>query len=481
MFENIVDSWTENESGILDNLYKSLKGGDYLNRIMILNSDLKDFTKNYLLYEFDEESSPEELRSRISKANKLYFNYALRPKWTLRTFLFNNFESRPPNEILKKLNIFTFYNYYSDSIKDAMKDNFQIFITKTELSSIIDSVNLTIYEKLSRDISSIKIKNFLLQLFLIRYENESEYNLESTIPYSFLKIFLEDKSYPDFIDKFSVVKDLDTHTEISLKDIIKILTGKYITSGSPDTEDATPKNDESVDIADIVNIDNINTIDNEEIKAEEAELPINTSDTSENITIEDEEVKENISETESEILIDDYEAKPEFTIKPMKGAGSKKIDLTRKSEGSNDADIIKKSATDKNIKENNSKDKSKNTSGSAGDNNDNNKDKEKTGLLRKSIFKKTPEEDLSRNKQTSEKNEISNLFDEKRSEKILKKVYKSDLILMDMSFSKLKNIQNWEEASAQLKQVFKRNDVDIYNKDVVFFVDKLNEYFKNKK
>ena len=44
MFENIVDSWTEKESGILDKLYRSLRDGDYLNRIMILNSDLSDFT-----------------------------------------------------------------------------------------------------------------------------------------------------------------------------------------------------------------------------------------------------------------------------------------------------------------------------------------------------------------------------------------------------------------------------------------------------
>lgn len=461
MFENIVDSWTEKESGIIDNLYKSLKNGDYVNRIMILNSDLRDFTKNYLLYEFDEESTPEELKSRISKANKLYFNYALRPKWTLRTFLFNNFESRPPNEILKKLNIFTFYNYYSDSIKDAMKDNFQIFITKSELSSIIDSVNLSIYEKLSTDINSIKIKNFLLQLFLIRYENESDYNLESTIPFSFLKIFLEDKSYPDFVDKFSVVKDLDSHTELSLKDITKILTGKYITTGSPDAEETTDINDES---------------DDKVNKDDETESKKIKPDSKENITIEDEEVKEIKPDIESEILIEDYDPKPEFTIKPMKGAGSKKIELTDKSERSNVADTDKKVNIDKNDTADSLKDKTKIKTGSS----EENKDKEKTGLLKKGILKKSKEEDVTENKHTSEKNEISILFDEKRSEKILKKIYKSDLILMDMSFSKLKNCNSWEEASTQLKQVFKRNDVDIYNKDVVFFVDKLNEYFKNK-
>jgi hypothetical protein len=442
MFENIVDSWTEKESGILDKLYRSLRDGDYLNRIMILNSDLSDFTKNYILYEFNEESTSDELISKIEKANKLYFNYALRPKWTLQTFLFNNFESRPPNEILKKLNIFTFYNYYSDSIKEAIKDNFQIFITKTELTSIINSVNLSIYEKLSTDISSLKIKNFLIQLFLIRYEKESEYNLESKIPYSFVKIFLEDKSYTDFIQKFSVIKDLDSHTELSLKDITKVLTDKYNTSESPEKTESL---DVSTESGKVIDDDKIEFNNTEPVKNEKDEKEIESIEISDTV--------------------------PEIVIKPLNKIKNPAVETSGKEIETGKTEITKRDKKDSNVKI-----KDSNVSEPMKKINSDTIPKKETDI----IDKKKKSEYTDADTIKTEKNPISVLFDEKRSAQILKKIYKSDLILMDMSFTKLKECRNWEEASALLKQVFKRNDVDIYNKDVVFFVDKLNEYFKNK-
>ena len=442
MFENIVDSWTEKESGILDKLYRSLRDGDYLNRIMILNSDLSDFTKNYILYEFNEESTSDELISKIEKANKLYFNYALRPKWTLQTFLFNNFESRPPNEILKKLNIFTFYNYYSDSIKEAIKDNFQIFITKTELTSIINSVNLSIYEKLSTDISSLKIKNFLIQLFLIRYEKESEYNLESKIPYSFVKIFLEDKSYTDFIQKFSVIKDLDSHTELSLKDITKVLTDKYNTSESPEKTESL---DVSTESGKVIDDDKIEFNNTEPVKNEKDEKEIESIEISDTV--------------------------PEIVIKPLNKIKNPAVETSGKEIETGKIEITKRDKKDSNVKI-----KDSNLSEPMKKINSDTIPKKETDI----IDKKKKSEYTDADTIKTEKNPISVLFDEKRTAQILKKIYKSDLILMDMSFTKLKECRNWEEASALLKQVFKRNDVDIYNKDVVFFVDKLNEYFKNK-
>ena len=442
MFENIVDSWTEKESGILDKLYRSLRDGDYLNRIMILNSDLSDFTKNYILYEFNEESTSDELISKIEKANKLYFNYALRPKWTLQTFLFNNFESRPPNEILKKLNIFTFYNYYSDSIKEAIKDNFQIFITKTELTSIINSVNLSIYEKLSTDISSLKIKNFLIQLFLIRYEKESEYNLESKIPYSFVKIFLEDKSYTDFIQKFSVIKDLDSHTELSLKDITKVLTDKYNTSESPEKTESL---DVSTESGKVIDDDKIEFNNTEPVKNEKDEKEIESIEISDTV--------------------------PEIVIKPLNKIKNPAVETSGKEIETGKTEITKRDKKDSNVKI-----KDSNVSEPMKKINSDTIPKKETDI----IDKKKKSEYTDADTIKTEKNPISVLFDEKRTAQILKKIYKSDLILMDMSFTKLKECRNWQEASALLKQVFKRNDVDIYNKDVVYFVDKLNEYFKNK-
>lgn len=220
MFENIVAERIRKENSIVNDLAE-------INSASLDKSGLSDFTKSFLKYDVPDFQNKEDIENRIEKSNKLYFNYVIRPKWTLITFLFGNFESRPPAEIISKLDIFPFYKFYSNAIVSFIKDNFQIFITKTEASKIIDETNDVIREKLAADISNAKIKNFFIQLFNLKYGEQSEHNLESTIPYPLIKIFLEDKSYQDYRKKFEVIKNLNENYEISLKDIIKILTGKY--------------------------------------------------------------------------------------------------------------------------------------------------------------------------------------------------------------------------------------------------------------
>ena len=65
-------------------------------------------------------------------------------------------------------------------------------------------------------------------------------------------------------------------------------------------------------------------------------------------------------------------------------------------------------------------------------------------------------------------------------DKILSKVYKSDLTDKEKSFSKLSNFKTWPEASKHLKEIFKTNQVDLYNKDIISFVNILNDYYKNR-
>jgi hypothetical protein len=45
---------------------------------------------------------------------------------------------------------------------------------------------------------------------------------------------------------------------------------------------------------------------------------------------------------------------------------------------------------------------------------------------------------------------------------------------------KLSEFKTWKEASRYLKEIFSNNNVDIYNKDVLKFVNVLNDYFKKK-
>ena len=223
MFEDFVKKKIDSELNIVSSLPEFTKEN-------LLKSSLSDFTKNYLLTEAGNRFAEIDYKQFLEKSNKLYFNYTLRPKWTLLTFLFGNFESRHPEDIVSKLEFFPFYKFYTDSIGEFIKQNSQIFFTKNEIRSVIDETNMAIYEKLTSDISNEKIKNFFMQLFKLKYNGESGYNLESAVPFSFIKIFLADKSYDELKNKFQLIPGISDETEISLKDIIKILTDKFTLS-----------------------------------------------------------------------------------------------------------------------------------------------------------------------------------------------------------------------------------------------------------
>ncbi|MBK8549927.1 MAG: hypothetical protein IPL53_02260 [Ignavibacteria bacterium] len=421
MFEKFVLGKIDIENNILQQLIESIPEEETISKKIILTSDLSDFTKNYLMFDYSEKEGFEELSSKISRSNKLYFNYTIRPRWTLQTFLFNNFESRPPNDILKKINLFTFYSFYTEAIKGFIADNSQIFITKNEVTSIIDHTNKAIYEKLISGISNAKIKNFFLQIFILKYDSESNFNLESTVPYSFVKIFLDDKSFSDLEKKFSSVKGITGETELSLKDIIKILTDKYhLQEMIPHISKTDATKDSPAKLA-----------------------PLN------DMKKETEPIREKLKEDD-------------IIISGVKEIDLKKDEVKKKSTdypGLNENDVVTENIKQQDVPE-------------------------KTHSARLVNTDKKIKEPVSvQNEETiipKEDDKLKGLFSEKQLEKILSKVYRSDLIYREKSFDNLRAYKTWSEASAHLKDLFKVNNVDLYNKDVVTFVNILNDYYKNK-
>jgi len=357
MFEKFVHKKIVYESDIVRNLSE-------ISREKIVKSNLSEFTKNFILSGFSGKRDVNTVLTMVEKSNKLYFNFAIRPKWTLVTFLFNNFESRPQKEILKKLDTFPFYKFYTDSISDFINDNFHIFTTKNEITALIDDTDKAIYKKLTNEITNQKIKNFFLQLFRLRYDDESNYNLESTIPYSFIKIFLTDKNYIDLEKKFHKISNLNDELEISLKDIIKVLTDKF--SNEPNEEQKSEKKEPL----------KIKILPERKIVVEDKTEP--TAIYSEDL----------VKAAEEEVVLDAIRL-PDNKVK--------------------------------NIKE---------------------------------------------------------LFSDRLTQRILDKVYGSDVIYKEKSFEKLSNYKTWFEVTNHLKEIFQINRVDIYNKDVMKFVEVLNGYFK---
>ena len=191
----------------------------------VINSGLNEFTKNFILSESGNYGSREAVLKAAEKAVKLLINYTLRPKWTIVNFIFGSLDSKPSSEILKKVEVFTFYHYYLELIRSIALDSEQISVKKITIDSALESVNKDIYEKLTTDISSLKIKNLFVQVFRLKYGDNSEISLDMSVPYYFIKLYLDDKGYDDLLSRFG--SGFSDAGEVELKTIIKVLTGKY--------------------------------------------------------------------------------------------------------------------------------------------------------------------------------------------------------------------------------------------------------------
>ncbi|MFZ1322689.1 MAG: hypothetical protein WAT71_14115 [Ignavibacteria bacterium] len=442
---------------------------------LISKREVSDFTNNYLLFYLTDDTKAEDIPAMINKANKLYFNYALRPKWTLINFLFNNFESRSPAEILKKLKLFPFYKYYTDAVSDFINDNSMIFITKGEIENIIDRTNQAIHNKLIVEITGQKIKNVFLQLFILNDFYEEKYNLESVIPFSFIKIFLSDKNYSDILSKFDVLGNKQDHENIQLKDIIKVLTGKF--SDNENTDNDNTEEGRPIPAADyktqteISGSENSNDTTNsllkktQDIKGKEIELNISGTSIVENKNkISDKNSDENNNDKESDFSIKKIIKEPnEFSLK----------NSDEKRNDSDEGFVIKeKIASPKPVP-------SEHDLESMESNNDT---KEKPiGIP----LDETKQVSIDKNRDSEKvifkhKNiDFKELFSEKELDSILNRVYDSNLMARQRSFEKLNNYKTWFEAFNHLKEIFKNNKVDIYHKDVIRYVDALNEHFQN--
>jgi len=191
----------------------------------VINSGLNEFTRNFILSESGNYGSREAMLKASEKAVKLLINYTLRPKWTIVNFIFGSIDSKPSSEILKKVEVFTFYHYYLELIRSIALDSEQISVKKITVDSALESVNKDIYEKLTTDISSLKIKNLFVQVFRLKYGDNSEISLDMSVPYYFIRLYLDDKGYDDLLSRFG--SEFSDASEVELKTIIKVLTGKY--------------------------------------------------------------------------------------------------------------------------------------------------------------------------------------------------------------------------------------------------------------
>jgi hypothetical protein len=333
----------------------------------IAKSDLSLFTKGFVNIETNGENiNPDVLNQLIEKSVKLGLNYTLRPKWTLLNYIFGTLESVTVNIVTRKLEIFRFYKFYEETVRKYINEKNPLAITKSKVLSLFDDADTILHDRLLTDANAVKTKNFFLQLFRLKYSESTEISLNSSIPFGYIRIFLEDKSFYGLLEKFTVIKKLHDGREIELKDIIKIISGRFVSEGE--------------------SLKDIALTPGESYNVPEEEFEYTTPSEEMSKTFEEEPKQDEVKISER--------ARP-------------------KNEPENEVKLL-------------------------------------------------------------------TLFSREEADRILKKVFLNNKIQMYSVMNEIAEKENWDEASDKLKDVFLENKVDMYHKDVVLFVDALNDFFSKK-
>jgi hypothetical protein len=219
MFENFIDEKIKSEKDKIAAL-------DIKNAGDIKKTNLLPFVKKFIVRQAPADFTLNDVNFLLEKAVKLNFNYTIRPKWTLLKYLFSNYDSQRINNVLDKMEVFLYYRFYTDLIAKFINENSHIFITRKQVEDLISETNTVLYEKLVDKINGVKVKNFFIQVFRLKYDNDASINLDSTVPFVFIRIFLEDKGYHQVLARLKSKAAYEDETLISLKDLIKILTGR---------------------------------------------------------------------------------------------------------------------------------------------------------------------------------------------------------------------------------------------------------------
>lgn len=352
MFEKIIERKIKEETELAGSIQK-------FNSSDIESSHLPEFTKVFIIIEKPEGGFRADLEELIEKSVRLSLNFTLRPKWTILQYVFGSYDSAPVGQVNRKLNIFEFYKFYEEAISSFIKESGILVITKKKVIELIDDTNCLLYEKLMTEPSAVKTKNFFLQIFKLIYDETTDINLDTTIPFGFIRLFLEDKSFTEILEKFYSLRRLSDDKEINLKTIIKIINGKYLSEEeltvSPEPAEVT--RDELPDIEFVPSKSEIGT----EEYQKEAEEP--------------EPEKNEISLADSEVFA---------------------------------------------------------------------------------------------------------LFKSNKITKFQKKIFGGQQEKMLEVIRQMDNIGRWDDAAGVLKELFEKNNVDIYDGDVVYFVNTINDYFNRK-
>lgn len=222
----------------IDKELSAIKDLRTINKESVKKTSLSVFSKRYIINLPQPVIENPDFEKIISDSVNLLFDYSITPCATLIQDLFGELDSQKSLVVAKKLSQFRFYKYYPDTIINFIKEEDKVIVLNDEIRLLLKDTNIALYEKLVDNITGIKIKNLFVQIFKLKYFSENRINLDSTIPRTFVYNFLTDKNYSDLKSKLESIPSTGNENEISLKDIIKYLTGKSsVVAATPEQQE----------------------------------------------------------------------------------------------------------------------------------------------------------------------------------------------------------------------------------------------------
>jgi hypothetical protein len=185
-FFNAEVNWWIYEEQIRRNLSQQFdfSSGDFPKFLADYNSQL------YSSSRFDRST----LKAVIESAVKTRLNLLIRPRVSLKWFVFRGEPTKPYHEILKRLNYFYDYEYLTKGIVNHINEN-KFIRSDDDLISVIEFTN--IIEKVDTDyLFGLQPEQFVQLLFpMISYiePDETVVDFKTEFPIEALIIFLDDK------------------------------------------------------------------------------------------------------------------------------------------------------------------------------------------------------------------------------------------------------------------------------------------------
>lgn len=177
-FKSEVEQWLKNERAAV---FTAKRFNYHLSEIQSLQQQIDMFLISRFVFE------REDFLATLDKAIHFYFNYLLRPEWTLINFLYDRKSSESVQEIIFKLKYCSEYLYFNDILQ-------QYFIEKGLVSIRVDEFRLLLQkidDRVVQSHNSIELARLTTPIFDFINFGKTHPNDEVTI--DALIVFFDDK------------------------------------------------------------------------------------------------------------------------------------------------------------------------------------------------------------------------------------------------------------------------------------------------